>query len=83
MKFRAQIIVRTKPSIKDIKALTLKQAVGNLFEVEDFNCHAGNVYWLDFCADSKAEAQKIAETIAQEILANQVIEDYEILIEND
>lgn len=80
MKFRAQITVNTKPSIKDIKAQTLKQAVDNLFKIEDFKCSAGNIYWLEFSAENEVEALGTAKKIAQDILSNPVIEDYEISV---
>ena len=77
-RFNAEVKVNIKPSIKDIKALTLKQAVSNLVMIEDFDCKIGNVYNLTFEAENKTKAQKIIQTVCEEILANSVIEEYEI-----
>ena len=75
----AKVVVNIKPSVKDIKGLTLKQAVENLLTVENLNCRVGNLYSLNFNAKSESEARSIVDKIAQEILSNDVIETYEIL----
>lgn len=80
-KFCAKIVVNIKPTIKDIKGLTLKQAVENLITVENLTCTVGSFYTLNFSANNEAEAQEIAEKIAQEILSNEVIETYKITLE--
>lgn len=79
--FYAKIIVNIKPTIKDIKGLTLKQAISNLVTVENLKCSVGSFYALNFNAKDEAEARNIVEKIAQEILSNEVIETYEIMLE--
>ncbi len=77
-KYKAEVVVRLKSTIKDIKAETLKQAVNNIMTVKNLQCSVGNIYKLEFEADSKASAENIIHTISEEILSNSVIEEYEI-----
>ena len=79
--FKAKAKVNLKPEIKDIKAKTLEQAVSQLIKVQNLKCRVGNIYSLDFEAENEENAQEIVKTVAEEILANSVIEEYEILWE--
>lgn len=78
-KYKATVKVNLKPTIKDIKALTLEKAVNNLLEVNNLNCRVGNIYSLEFDAENDKQAEKIVQTISEEILSNSVIEEYEII----
>lgn len=78
-KYCAKVIVKIKPSVKDVKGLTLKQAVESIMPVEDLICRVGNFYELNFLACSLNAARETVEKIAQEILFNEVIEVYEII----
>jgi len=77
-KFSAKVIVRMKPTVKDVKGLTLKHAVESFMPIENLSCHVGSVYWLDFEANNETEALHKVEKIAGELLSNDVIEAYEI-----
>jgi len=77
-KFYAKIIVRMKPTVKDIKGLTVKNAVESFMPIENLSCNVGSVYFLEFDANNEGEALHMVEKIAQEILSNEVIETYEI-----
>lgn len=74
----AKIIVKIKPSVKDIKSLTLKQAIENLMPIENLSCTAGTFYVLNFSATNQCEALHAVEKIARELLSNEVVETYEI-----
>lgn len=76
--FKAIIKVTLKPAIKDIKAVTLEKAIPHLIQVDNLKCRTGNLYSLDFEAETKIKAEEIVNKIAQEILSNSVIEEYEI-----
>ena len=80
--FKATISVGLKPEVKDIKAITLKDSVSNLIDVKDFECKTLNTYAIEFCAKNKIDAEKIAQKIAEDILSNGVIEEYNIQWEN-
>ena len=77
-KFNAKVIVRMKPTVKDVKGLTLKHAVESFMPIDDLSCLVGSVYWLDFEANNESEALHKVEKIAGELLSNDVIETYEI-----
>lgn len=76
--FSAKIIVKMKPSVKDVKGLTLKRAIESYVPIENLSCKVGSVYFFEFDAENQAEALHKVEKIAQEILSNEVIETYEI-----
>lgn len=76
--YNAKVIVKMKPSVKDVKGLTLKRAVESLFYIENLSCSVGNVYFLEFDANSRNDALRYVEQIAKDILSNEVIETYEI-----
>jgi len=73
-KFYAKIIVKMKPTVKDIKGLTVKNAVESFMPIENLSCNVGSVYFLEFDANNEGEALHMVEKIAQEILSNEVIE---------
>lgn len=77
-KFCAKVIVRMKPTVKDVKGLTLKNAIESYTPIENLSCNVGSVYFLTFDAANQAEALHKVEKIAQDILSNEVIETYEI-----
>ncbi len=76
--FKAKIIVKMKPTIKDIKGLTLEHAVKSIMDVQNLSCHVGSVYYFNFSAEDQIQALHMVEDIAQNILSNDVIEDYQI-----
>lgn len=77
-KFNITVDVGLKSTIKDIKALTLKEAVGHITDIKDFQCRLQNRYLLEFSAENKQQAEKTVQLIAEEVLANSVIETYNI-----
>ena len=77
-KFNITVDVGLKPTIKDIKALTLKEAVRHITDIKDFQCRLQNRYLLEFSAENKQQAEKTVQLIAEEVLANSVIETYNI-----
>lgn len=77
-KFSAKVIVKMKPTIKDVKGLTLKHSIESFMSIENLSCNVGSVYFFKFDANNETEALHMVEKIAQEILSNEVIETYEI-----
>lgn len=77
-KFSAKILVKMKPTVKDIKGQTLKRAIESFVDIENLSCSVGSYYLLSFDAKNEGEALHMVENIAQEILSNEVIETYEI-----
>jgi phosphoribosylformylglycinamidine (FGAM) synthase PurS component len=78
-KFLAKIIVKMKPSVKDIKGDTLKNAVESFMSIKDLSCTVGSYYELKFCAHNQVEALHEVEKISRELLSNDVIETFEIV----
>lgn len=76
--FKAKVIVKMKPSVKDVKGETVKRAVQCYLPIENLSCSVGSVYYLKFDAQSEGEALHTVEKIAADILSNEVIENYEI-----
>lgn len=76
--FCAKVLVKMKPTVKDIKSLTLKEAIENLLPVENLSCQAGSFYLLNFSANNQGEALHLVERISEDLLSNEVIETYEI-----
>lgn len=76
--FKAKVIVKMKPSVKDVKGETVARAVRCYLPLENLSCSVGSVYYLKFDAQCEAEALHTVEKIAADILSNEVIETYEI-----
>ena len=77
--YTAKIIVKMKPSVKDIKGETLKNAIDSIMTVKNLSCTVGCYYALNFKAQNQVQALNTAEKIAQELLSNDVVETYEIV----
>lgn len=76
--FCAKIVVKIKPTVKDIKSLTLRQAIEAFMPLENLSCQAGSFYVLKFSADTQVEALNTVKKIARELLSNEIVETYEI-----
>ena len=77
-KFLAKILVKAKPTAQDVKCLTLKLAIEKIVPIRNLNCHTGTFYVLNFNADDQRGALHMVEKIAQDLLSNEFVEDYEI-----
>jgi len=71
--FSAKIIVKMKPTVNDIK-----YAIESFMNVKNLSCTVGCYYILNLSAHNQVEALNTVEKISQELLANDVIETYEI-----
>ncbi len=76
--FCAKILVMSKPTIKDVKSETLKEAIDCLVPLENLSCKTGSYYSIKFSADNQREALAIVNQIAEELLSNSVVETYEV-----
>ena len=68
-----------KPTVKDIKGETLKNAIESCMSVKNLSCTVGCCYVLKFSAHNQVEALNTVEQISKELLSNDVIEVYEIV----
>jgi phosphoribosylformylglycinamidine synthase PurS subunit len=74
---RATVFVRPKPEILDPQGEAVCSALGHLgFEVQD--ARVGKVIDLEVEADDAAAARAQVEQMCEQLLANPLIESYEI-----
>ncbi|MEX0779084.1 MAG: phosphoribosylformylglycinamidine synthase subunit PurS [Balneolales bacterium] len=76
--YHADVRITLRKSILDPKGKATKQALGNLGfdKVEDVR--VGKLIQLNINADNPEEAKKIATEASQKLLANEVMEDFEV-----
>lgn len=76
---RATVLVRPKPEILDPQGEAVGSALGHLgFEVHD--ARVGKVIDLEVEAADSATAKEQVERMCEELLANPLIESYEVEI---
>lgn len=73
-----EILVKLKDEIKDVKGETLTQVIFNSLGGKNLNCRCGNHYTIDFSAENDELAKSYVDKLASQILANDVIEIYDI-----
>lgn len=79
MFYNAKILVTLKPEVKDAKAQVLEQVIKRKEFASETVCNVGKYYRIKIEAKNAIEAKYTFDKIANEILANLVIEQYEIL----
>ena len=76
---RATVLVRPKPGILDPQGEAVGSALGHLgFEVQD--ARVGKVIDFEIEATDKAAAKAQVEQMCEQLLANPLIESYEVEI---
>lgn len=78
--FKARVHVTLKPSILDPKGKASLGALQNLGYDTIKNVRIGKMIELDIDASTEAEALEAAEMAARKLLANEVMEDFEVQI---
>ena len=74
---KATVLVRPKTGILDPQGEAVERALGHLgFEVAD--ARVGKVVDLDVSAEDEADARAQVEKMCEQLLANPLIESYEI-----
>ncbi len=78
--FKATVIVRLRPSILDPQGKAVHHALQNLGYAKVTQVRIGKVIdlWID--ADSVAAAERIAREAAEKLLANPVMEDFDVTV---
>ena len=79
--YKANINVTLRKSILDPKGKAAHHALQNLGLNEVEGVRIGKLIKLDINAESKDRAKKIAEDACSQLLANEVMEDYTVTIE--
>lgn len=79
--YKAKVNVTLRPSILDPKGKAVHHALKNLGLHEVQQVRIGKLIEMDVEAGSKDEAAKVVEAACTKLLANEVMEDFEIEIE--
>ena len=77
-RFQAQIAVRLKVGVNDPQGLTVRSSLHALDFAEVDEVRIGKLIELTLAASDPAEARRRAEAMCEALLANPVIETYEI-----
>ena len=80
MEFRGKITVKLKNSIKDVRGITIEDAVKSNFG-SNFKVRTGTYYEFSFEAENKLQAEEKVQRITEELLCNPITEISEILWE--
>lgn len=81
MKFKAEIDVMPLDALLDPQGKAVTQSMGNLGLNEVSNVRIGKHIRLYIEADSKATAEAKADEACKKILVNQIMESYELTVE--
>lgn len=79
--FKATVNITLRESILDPQGKATHHALQNLGLGDISRVRIGKLIELDIEAENKQEARKIAEEACTQLLANPVMEDYEISLE--
>lgn len=75
---KGQVVVRLKPEVLDPQGVTIAKALNNLGYDGVSDLRSGKVFDIEIEADSAADAEARLHEMAKELLANPVIENYEV-----
>jgi len=78
--YKATVNVTLRKSILDPQGKAAHHALQNLGMKEIDSVRIGKFIEMDIDAENKEEAHKVAETACSKLLANEVMEDFEIEI---
>lgn len=76
--YKAKVHITLRPSILDPKGKATHHALQNLGLAEIKEVRIGKLIELEIDTDSEDEAREIAETACEKLLANEVMENFEI-----
>lgn len=78
--YKAKVNITLRPSILDPKGKATHHALQNLGLNEIEEVRIGKLIELEIDTDSEQKARDIAETACEKLLANEVMEDFEIAL---
>lgn len=80
--FLAKIVVKFKKNVKNPEAQTLETLVERLGITEVSGVDSAKFYEIKINAKTPEEAHKITTELAQKVLSNPIIEEFEVQISN-
>ncbi len=78
MKYQSEIIVKLKNGVRDPKGSALSTVLRRMQLDEDSRVSVGNYFFLEIEADTPLKAEEKTRIIADQVLSNPVLEEYEI-----
>jgi len=75
---KARIVVTLKSGILDPKGKAIEHALGSLGIAGIASVRQGKVFDLELAASDRKAAQSVLKAAAEKLLANNVIENYEV-----
>jgi len=75
---RGQVVVRLKPELLDPQGVTIAKALANLGYEGVADLRQGKVFDVELGLDDPEAARAALEKMAKDLLANPVIETYEV-----
>jgi phosphoribosylformylglycinamidine synthase len=76
---KALVHVRLKPSVLDPQGKAIRHACGTLGYAAVSSVRQGKLFEIELDADSQAAARRLVSELCDKLLANPVIEDYEVV----
>lgn len=76
---KTQVLVRLKPGVLDVQGKAIERNLGRLGLSGIQDIRVGKVIEFDVDVGDKEQARQIAEQLASKLLANTVIENFEIV----
>ena len=81
MKFRAEAVITPREGVLDTQGKAVEKTLINLGFKGISEVRVGRIVTMDMEAENEAGARETAESICQDLLANDLIETYKIIIE--
>jgi len=78
--YSARIEVKFKAGVLDPQGVTIKNALLNLDYKSVEKVATGKLFWVELKSNSKEEALNQAKSLADKLLANTVIENFQVEI---
>jgi phosphoribosylformylglycinamidine synthase len=75
---KARVKIMLKPTVLDAQGATIEKALKNLGYTEVSNVRVGKQIELKLDGRDKDDARRAVEEMCQRLLANPVVEDYEV-----
>lgn len=79
--YKATVNVTLRKSILDPQGKATHQALQNLGMNQIHQVRIGKLIELDIDAENESDARKLAESACTKLLANEVMEDYQVEVE--
>lgn len=80
---KARVIIVPRGEVLDPQGKAVHQALGRVGFADVSHVRVGKSFDIEIDADSPDEARQRLEAMCQKLLANQVMEEYEIHLEGD